>query len=321
MSPILIPFPLTVNYLIISTMILPMQGIISRIGKILRRFPGQRTSPQGRHLPQGAGTSLSPLFPSEATPSAITRHFSRFSLRNRTFIWRGGISTCWNGFLKQFPCTSTWSGASLTSSYTRCTRTPPPIPGAAVRDGKKIKLKHIRLWNEKKIQYSVTRFSNIIQDLLDAGVNTYFVYPKYEILQESVTLLLQEIHLENHCTEPERHHGLKPAVFRRRLCHGSPASKDPDASAPLTSRSRQLSQKPASPYPMRTAFLTALSAMDLDCITSQALAAAPAYYPPQRQPPPWQAFRHWYFPGAGTAAVLYKGRPEKIYQFHPELIS
>ena len=61
---------------------------------------------------------------------------------------------------------------------------------------KKIKLKHIRLWNEKKIQYSVTRFSNIIQDLLDAGVNTYFVYPKYEILQESVTLLLQEIHLK-----------------------------------------------------------------------------------------------------------------------------
>ena len=43
---------------------------------------------------------------------------------------------------------------------------------------KKIKLKHIRLWNEKKIQYSVTRFSNIIQDLLDAGVKTYFVYPK-----------------------------------------------------------------------------------------------------------------------------------------------
>ena len=137
-----------------------------------------------------------PIVSFGSNASATTRHFSRCSLKNRTFIWRGGISTCWNGCRKQFPCTSTWSGASLTSSYTRCTRTPPPIPwSSCARMEKKIKLKHIRLWNEKKIQYSVTRFSNIIQDLLDAGVNTYFVYPKYEILQESVTLLLQEIQL------------------------------------------------------------------------------------------------------------------------------
>lgn len=60
----------------------------------------------------------------------------------------------------------------------------------------KIKNKHIRLWKEKRIQYSVTRFSNIMPDLLENGVKTYFVYPKHEILQESLTVLLQDIHLK-----------------------------------------------------------------------------------------------------------------------------
>ena len=40
----------------------------------------------------------------------------------------------------------------------------------------KIKERHIRLWREGRIQYSVTRFSNIMPDLLHAGVKTYFVY-------------------------------------------------------------------------------------------------------------------------------------------------
>ncbi len=60
----------------------------------------------------------------------------------------------------------------------------------------KIKNKHIRLWKENKIQYSVTRFSNIMPELLENGVKTYFVYPKYEILQEALAILLQDIHLK-----------------------------------------------------------------------------------------------------------------------------
>ncbi len=54
--------------------------------------------------------------------------FFQVQFKEQDFYLERGISTCWNGFRKQFPCTSTWSGASLTSSYTRCTRTPPPIP-------------------------------------------------------------------------------------------------------------------------------------------------------------------------------------------------
>lgn len=60
----------------------------------------------------------------------------------------------------------------------------------------KIKERHIRLWREGRIQYSVTRFSNIMPDLLHAGVKTYFVYPKYEILKEAITTLLQEVSLK-----------------------------------------------------------------------------------------------------------------------------
>ncbi|MFR2691152.1 MAG: hypothetical protein ACLTBV_07820 [Enterocloster bolteae] len=139
---------------------------------------------------------------------------------------------------------------------------------------KKIKLKHIRLWNEKKIQYSVTRFSNIIQDLLDAGVNTYFVYPKYEILQESVTLLLQEIHLKTIVQNQNAITALNQQFSDGASVMAPQLSKDPDASAPLTSRSRQLSQKAGISVSYADRLLTALSAMDRDCITSQALAAA-----------------------------------------------
>ena len=60
----------------------------------------------------------------------------------------------------------------------------------------KIKERHIRLWREGRIQYSVTRFSNIMPDLLHAGVKTYFVYPKYEILKEAISTLLQEVSLK-----------------------------------------------------------------------------------------------------------------------------
>lgn len=119
---------------------------------------------------------------------------------------------------------------------------------------KKIKLKHIRLWNEKKIQYSVTRFSNIIQDLLDAGVNTYFVYPKYEILQESVTLLLQEIHLKTIVQNQNAITALNQQFSDGASVMAPQLSKDPDASAPLTSGAVSCPKKPASPYPMRTAF-------------------------------------------------------------------
>lgn len=163
----------------------------------------------------------------------------------------------------------------------------------------------------RKIQYSVTRFSNIIQDLLDAGVNTYFVYPKYEILQESVTLLLQEIHLKTIVQNQNAITALNQQFSDGASVMAPQLSKDPDASAPLTSRSRQLSQKAGISVSYADRLLTALSAMDRDCITSQALAAALHITPPQRQPPPWQAFRHRYIPGAGTAAVLYKGKAGK----------
>ena len=176
---------------------------------------------------------------------------------------------------------------------------------------KKIKLKHIRLWNEKKIQYSVTRFSNIIQDLLDAGVNTYFVYPKYEILQESVTLLLQEIHLKTIVQNQNAITALNQQFSDGASVMAPQLSKDPDASAPLTSRSRQLSQKPASPYPMRTAF-------------SQ---RCPPWTGTASHPRPWQqpctlppaaptaslaAFRHRYFLELERQPSFTRGRPERF---------
>ena len=186
---------------------------------------------------------------------------------------------------------------------------------------KKIKLKHIRLWNEKKIQYSVTRFSNIIQDLLDAGVNTYFVYPKYEILQESVTLLLQEIHLKTIVQNQNAITALNQQFSDGASVMAPQLSKDPDASAPLTSRSRQLSQKAGISVSYADRLLTALSAMDRDCITSQALAAALHITPRSANRLLGRLSATGIFLELERQPSFTRGRPEKIYQFHPELIS
>lgn len=186
---------------------------------------------------------------------------------------------------------------------------------------KKIKLKHIRLWNEKKIQYSVTRFSNIIQDLLDAGVNTYFVYPKYEILQESVTLLLQEIHLKTIVQNQNAITALNQQFSDGASVMAPQLSKDPDTSAPLTSRSRQLSQKAGISVSYADRLLTALSAMDRDCITSQALAAALHITPRSANRLLGRLSATGIFLELERQPSFTRGRPEKIYQFHPELIS
>lgn len=184
---------------------------------------------------------------------------------------------------------------------------------------KKIKLKHIRLWNEKKIQYSVTRFSNIIQDLLDAGVNTYFVYPKYEILQESVTLLLQEIHLKTIVQNQNAITALNQQFSDGASVMAPQLSKDPDASAPLTSRSRQLSQKAGISVSYADRLLTALSAMDRDCITSQALAAALHITPRSANRLLGRLSATGIFLELERQPSFTRGRPEKIYRFIPNL--
>ena len=208
-------------------MILPCRGIISGIGEILRRFPGQRTCPQGRHLPQGAGTHQAHCFLRQQR-LCYYETFFQVQFKEQDFYLERGYFDLLEWLPETVPLHQYLERGQFNQLiYKVYQNTSTYSLEQLCEMEKKIKLKHIRLWNEKKIQYSVTRFSNIIQDLLDAGVNTYFVYPKYEILQESVTLLLQEIHLKTIVQNQKRHHGLKPAVFRRRLCHGSPAFQRP----------------------------------------------------------------------------------------------
>lgn len=182
----------------------------------------------------------------------------------------------------------------------------------------KIKQKHIRLWNEGKIQYSVTRFSNIMPDLLEAGVKTYFVYPKQEILQESITLLLQEMHLK---TIMQNQNAI--TALTQQLSDGasvvSPRFSEPAASpAAEKSRSELLSRKTGLSLTYAERLLSALASMNQDSITSQALSAALHITPRSAN----RLLSR--LSASGVAEELEKqnsftrGRPEKVYRMHWE---
>lgn len=55
--------------------------------------------------------------------------------------------------------------------------------------------KHLTLWREGKIRYSVTRFSNMVPQLQAAGVKVYFVYPHLNIIRAALEALLKDIDL------------------------------------------------------------------------------------------------------------------------------
>lgn len=58
---------------------------------------------------------------------------------------------------------------------------------------KDIAKKHIKLWKEGKIDFSTTRFSSIVPQLQQSGVNYHFVYPNINLLQSSFNELLKDI--------------------------------------------------------------------------------------------------------------------------------
>ena len=53
--------------------------------------------------------------------------------------------------------------------------------------------KHVRLWEEGKIDLSVTRFSSIVPALQAAGVKVYFPFPSKRYVGEMCDKLLNEI--------------------------------------------------------------------------------------------------------------------------------
>ena len=53
--------------------------------------------------------------------------------------------------------------------------------------------KHVRLWEEGKIDLSVTRFSSIVPALQEAGVKVYFPFPSKRYVGEMCDKLLNEI--------------------------------------------------------------------------------------------------------------------------------
>ncbi|UWD49721.1 hypothetical protein NYR90_05660 [Clostridioides difficile] len=60
---------------------------------------------------------------------------------------------------------------------------------------KNIAKKHVKLWNEGKIDFSTTRFSSIVPMLQDAGVNFHFIYPDINLLKNTFNELIKDIHL------------------------------------------------------------------------------------------------------------------------------
>lgn len=135
----------------------------------------------------------------------------------------------------------------------------------------KIKNKHIRLWKEKKVQYSVTRFSNIMPELLKNGVKTYFVYPKYEILQESLALLLQDIHLKTIVNTQNRISALNERITDNVLSVPAGEMKDSLLIQGLTTSDYLIKKTGLSPsYAKRLA--EAFRMLEGQMITSQSLA-------------------------------------------------
>lgn len=185
---------------------------------------------------------------------------------------------------------------------------------------KKIKLKHIRLWNEGKVRYSVTRFSNIMPDLLEAGVKTYFVYPKYEILQESITLLLQEIHLK---TMMQNQNAI--TALTQQLSDGASVAAPHFAEPNISPSSRealcqQLSRRTGLSLSYAQRLLSALAALGQDTITALALSEA-LHITPRSANRLLSKLS-----ASGVAEEMEKqnsftrGRPEKIYRIRLERI-
>lgn len=179
-----------------------------------------------------------------------------------------------------------------------------------------IKEKHIRLWTEKKIRYSVTRFSNIMPDLIRAGVKTYFVYPKQEILQESLTLLLQDIHLKSLLQNQTA-----ITTLSQHFSDGASVSF-PDLSGQKELTSHEEFQ--ISRFAQKTGFSTsyirrlfsALTTLDQEHITSQSLSAALEITPRSAN----RLFTRLLECGAAEIIAekqgASRGRPEKIYRIH-----
>lgn len=177
-----------------------------------------------------------------------------------------------------------------------------------------IKHKHIRLWREGKISYSVTRFSNIMPDLLKAGVKTYFVYPNHEILKESITLLLQEMHLKTMLQNQTAITALNqqlsgstsaiPSDFDQRTSVETLSDKDILA----------LSQKAGMSLSYMEKLINALGRLDSGNITAQALSSALDITPRSAN----RLLKKLL--SAGVAEELSehhsftRGRPEKIYK-------
>lgn len=57
---------------------------------------------------------------------------------------------------------------------------------------RKILNKHISLWNQGKIDYSVTRFGSIMPQLQEAGVKVYFVYPHIDLIRNALDGLIKD---------------------------------------------------------------------------------------------------------------------------------
>lgn len=180
----------------------------------------------------------------------------------------------------------------------------------------KIKHKHIRLWYEGKISYSVTRFSNIMPDLLKAGVKTYFVYPNHEILKESITLLLQEIHLKTML----QNQTIITALNQQLSGNTSilPSGIDADSSAQNISEESILmfSQKTGLSPSYIERLLSALNLLDTKRITSQALSAALNITPRSAN----RLLKKLLSCGVAEELTDHhsftRGRPEKIYKIN-----
>lgn len=179
-----------------------------------------------------------------------------------------------------------------------------------------IKSKHIRLWKEGKINYSVTRFSNIMPDLLAAGVRTYFVYPKHEILQESINILLQEIHLKSMLQNQTAITALNQRLTEPALTYHSQSDSQIEIPRDQSRQVTWLSNVSGLSVSYAHRLLTALMTLDHEHITSQNLASA-------LHITPRSANRLLVrLSGCGIAEPLSvkaspnRGRPEKIYRLH-----
>ena len=171
-----------------------------------------------------------------------------------------------------------------------------------------------RLWYEGKISYSVTRFSNIMPDLLKAGVKTYFVYPNHEILKESVSLLLQEIHLKTMLQNQNAITALNQQLSGS--TSAVPTNFDGNVSPKELSDKDILflSQKTGLSPSYIEKLTDALNLLDADHITSQALSSALNITPRSAN----RLLKKLL--SSGVAEELSKqhsftrGRPEKIYK-------